>query len=172
MAVGSGTILADDPLLTARGAYRIRPLVRVIFDTRLRTPPSARILSTLDAGPVIIMSTPSAIEAAGDRAHALAEAGARVQPVPAPGTLRAAIGLLAVEGVTSLVIEGGPSLHAAAWREDLVDCLHLYVAPRALGSAGVAWVSTPVLATDRVTDVTATLLGDDVRIEAYVHRPD
>src|SRR5688500_2697577 len=58
IAVGSGTILADDPLLTAREIHRRRPLVRVLFDRRLRTPPSARVFSTLDAGPVIIMTTP------------------------------------------------------------------------------------------------------------------
>ena len=49
IGVGVGTILADDPLLTARGAYRVRPLVRVIFDRCLRTPPDARVLSTRDA---------------------------------------------------------------------------------------------------------------------------
>ena len=57
IAVGSGTVLADDPLLTARGVHRSRPLTRVLFDTRLRTPPAARVLSTLDAGPVIIVTT-------------------------------------------------------------------------------------------------------------------
>src|SRR5207244_4652286 len=46
IGVGSGTILADDPLLTARGVYRPRPLTRVVFDRRLRTLPSARMLST------------------------------------------------------------------------------------------------------------------------------
>ena len=40
IGVGSGTILADDPLLTPRGAYRARPLTRVVFDRRLRTPPA------------------------------------------------------------------------------------------------------------------------------------
>ena len=45
-----GTVLADDPLLTPRGAYRARPLTRVIFDRRLRTPPDARVLSTRAAG--------------------------------------------------------------------------------------------------------------------------
>ena len=47
IAVGSGTILADDPLLTARGAYRWRPLTRVVFDRRLRTPAARE--SPLDA---------------------------------------------------------------------------------------------------------------------------
>ena len=46
IGVGSGTVLADDPLLTARGAYRTRPLTRVVFDRSLRTPPAARLLST------------------------------------------------------------------------------------------------------------------------------
>jgi diaminohydroxyphosphoribosylaminopyrimidine deaminase/5-amino-6-(5-phosphoribosylamino)uracil reductase len=41
IAVGSGTVLADDPLLTARGCYRALPLVRVVFDRRLRTPPAS-----------------------------------------------------------------------------------------------------------------------------------
>ncbi len=62
LAVGSGTLLADDPQLTARGAFRYRPLTRVVFDSRLRTPPTAKLLSTRRAGPVIIMSTPSTAE--------------------------------------------------------------------------------------------------------------
>src|SRR3954466_15270257 len=57
IGVGSGTILADDPDLTARGAYRERPLTRVVFDRRLRTPPGARGPSTAGAGPVIIVTT-------------------------------------------------------------------------------------------------------------------
>ena len=65
-------VLVDDPLLTARGAYRDRPLVRVVFDRRLRTPPSARVLSTLDAGPVIIVESTRVSSAAMARAEALA----------------------------------------------------------------------------------------------------
>ena len=56
IAIGSETLLVDDPLLTARGVYRERPLTRVVFDRRLRTPPTARLFSTLDAGPVIIVA--------------------------------------------------------------------------------------------------------------------
>ncbi|MDH4064960.1 MAG: bifunctional diaminohydroxyphosphoribosylaminopyrimidine deaminase/5-amino-6-(5-phosphoribosylamino)uracil reductase RibD, partial [Acidobacteriota bacterium] len=48
VAVGSGTVLVDDPLLTVRETVRTRPLVRAVFDRRLRTPPTARLLSTLD----------------------------------------------------------------------------------------------------------------------------
>src|SRR5690606_35292077 len=57
IAVGSGTVLVDDPQLTARGAFRARPLTRVIVDWRGRVPASARVFSTLGAGPVIMVTT-------------------------------------------------------------------------------------------------------------------
>jgi diaminohydroxyphosphoribosylaminopyrimidine deaminase/5-amino-6-(5-phosphoribosylamino)uracil reductase len=60
IGVGVGTILVDDPQLTVRGVHRERPLARVVFDRRLRTPPDARVLSTRGAGPVIIVTTPAA----------------------------------------------------------------------------------------------------------------
>ena len=60
IGVGAGTVLTDDPQLTARGAFRERPLMRVIFDRRLRTPPNARVLSTRSLGPVIIITSAAA----------------------------------------------------------------------------------------------------------------
>ena len=63
VGVGSGTVLVDDPLLTARGPARRRPFVRVIFDTRMRTPPDARVLTTLSHGPVVVVTTDAAAAA-------------------------------------------------------------------------------------------------------------
>ena len=62
VAVGSGTVVADDPLLTVRESARSRPLLRAVFDRRLRTPPSARLLSTLSSGPVIILTSARVLE--------------------------------------------------------------------------------------------------------------
>ena len=87
IAVGSETILVDDPLLTAREVYRERPLVRVVFDRRLRTPVGARLISTLSAGPVIILTAAESLRT--ERAEALHEAGARLIPVPRPEIGRA-----------------------------------------------------------------------------------
>ncbi len=169
LAVGSETVLVDDPLLTPRGAYRARPLLRVVFDRRLRIGPSARLLSTLEAGPVIIISTPQAADTAPERVRALTNAGARVELAPPEDGIRTALGMLAAEGVTSLVVEGGPRLHAAFWSARVVDRVQLYVALRTLGSAAVPWVPFPVLASGRVTEVSAVPVGEDVRIEGYVH---
>src|SRR5687767_4544346 len=81
IAVGSGTVLADDPLLTVREVHRRRPLTRVLFDRRLRISPSARVFSTLEAGPIIIMSTPQGIDGNTSRAADLERAGAEVEPI-------------------------------------------------------------------------------------------
>lgn len=172
IAVGSETVIVDDPLLTARGAYRSRPLTRVIFDRRLRTPPRARVLSTLDAGPVIIMGTPSAADSEPDRVRALAAAGARVELLPQPATIRTALELLAFEGISSLVVEGGAALHGAFWTAGLVDGVDIYITPRALGQSGVEWVPFPVLSSGLVTEICTAPIGEEVRIQGYVHRTD
>jgi diaminohydroxyphosphoribosylaminopyrimidine deaminase/5-amino-6-(5-phosphoribosylamino)uracil reductase len=102
IAVGSGTILVDDPLLTARDVYRERPLVRVVFDRRLRTTTAARLLSTVPAGPVIIITSPQAVAARGSAMTALEETGAVVLPVDTP-TIGAALRRLPALGVQSIV---------------------------------------------------------------------
>ena len=79
IAIGSETLLVDDPLLTARGVYRERPLTRVVFDRRLRTAPTARLFSTLDAGPIIIVGGAEAAGREGARRSALEAAGAQLE---------------------------------------------------------------------------------------------
>jgi riboflavin biosynthesis pyrimidine reductase len=83
-----------------------------------------------------------------------------------------ALELLASEGITSLVVEGGTALHSAFWTAGLVDSVDVYVTPRALGSTGVAWVPFPVLSSGLVTEVSTVPVGDDVRMRGYVHRTD
>jgi diaminohydroxyphosphoribosylaminopyrimidine deaminase/5-amino-6-(5-phosphoribosylamino)uracil reductase len=97
IAVGSGTILVDDPLLTARGAYREQPLTRVIFDRGLRTPATARVLSTAEAGPVMILTCANAAPRDEDR-RALEAAGAEIV-VAADGSVGAALKCLGSRGI-------------------------------------------------------------------------
>ena len=88
-----------------RDVYRERPLVRVIFDRRLRTPPSARVFSTrLLRAP----SSSSATNGAGDAAvRELETAGARVESIE--GRLESGFRRLAAIGVQSVLLEGGAS---------------------------------------------------------------
>ena len=166
IAVGSGTVLADDPALTARGAFRYRPLVRVVFDSRLRTPRDARLLSTLDRGPVIIVSTRAAATRDADRAELLTGAGA---DLIAEGTLDRALEQLAARGISSMIVEGGTTLHRAFWDAGLVDRVQMYMTPHRLGTDGLEWLPLPL---PGLVGVTRKLLGADFLIEGYVHRAD
>jgi len=171
IAIGSGTLLADDPLLTARGAYRSRPLIRIVFDARLRTPPSARLLSTRGAGPVIIVSTPQAAGAVPERIQPLVDAGAQVEIIAKESVLEAALARFAELGISSLLVEGGARLHGAFWDAGLVDRIEVFRTPRVLGPGAVRWLDVPVIDAPRVGDRTTRTLGEDILIEAYVHRP-
>jgi diaminohydroxyphosphoribosylaminopyrimidine deaminase/5-amino-6-(5-phosphoribosylamino)uracil reductase len=168
VGVGSETILVDDPYLTAREVYRERPLVRVIFDRRLRTPPTARIFSTLDAGPVLVVTTESGLRESGSRT-ALERAGATIVVPEAPG-IAAALRELPARDVQSIVIEGGAALHAAFWDARLVDYVQLFVAPVTLGEHGVP-LDNRAFSTFALFDRRIEVLGPDVMIEGYVHRP-
>ena len=170
IAVGSGTILVDDPLLTVRDLYRERPLVRVIFDRRLRTPANARVLSTVSAGPVIILTSPAAAHAGGSAVSALKETGAAVLSIEKPG-IGAALRELPGVGVQSVVVEGGAVVHAALWDEGLVDYVQLYVSPVWIGPEGIPLLEGRSFSTVSLVERHVEPLGPDVLIEGYVHRP-
>ena len=135
IAVGIGTVLADDPLLTARMGGEARQPVRVVFDTAARLPLDSRLLATLDEAPVTVVHGPDADPA---RLEALLRAGAETIAVggatPAE-RVRPALGELGRRGLTSLLLEGGATLAAAFAAADQVDEARVFVAPLLLGGA-------------------------------------
>ena len=171
IGVGVGTILADDPRLTARGAYRERPLVRVVFDRRLRTPPDARVLSTRDAGPVIIVTTPAAAACAELRTP-LEARGAEIEVagVSDTATIGAMLARLGARHIESLLLEGGALLHQAAWDEGVVDFVRLYVTPHVLGPGAVRFLGGRPFDSAALYRRNLVPLGPDVLVEGYVHR--
>ena len=129
---GVGTVLADDPLLTVRLPEARRQPLRVVLDTRWRTPPTARLLSS--GSPALIVGCEPL-----DTAHArrLAEAGATLARVASGPQgqvdLQALLQLLAAREVNELHVEAGPQLNGALLEGGWVDELLLYLAPRLLG---------------------------------------
>ena len=168
IGVGSTTVLTDDPRLTARGIARSRPLTRVIFDRRLRVPPTARVFATLEAGPVVVLTSQSALDAGRDRAARLRDAGARVEGL-ASADLRPALTRLAEFEVTALLLEGGVTIHRAAWAAGVVDKIQIYITPTRLGPERVPWLGDR-LAVSRLRDVRVRAVGPDTLIEGYVQR--
>lgn len=144
IAAGIGTVLADDPLLTARpdpsgapfvprGSKRrtgtdVRQPVRVVFDRRARLPLDSRLLRTLDEAPVLVVASQGADP---DRLAALRDAGA--QTLVTDG-IEAALAELGRRGVTSLFLEGGRILADAFVDADAIDEGRVFVAPILLGA--------------------------------------
>ncbi len=171
IGVGSGTVLADDPLLTVREIYRDRPLARVVFDRRLRIAPDARLFGTLAAGPVYVVTTASEAARRVDRVCVLERAGARVL-VTESGDLLPALRQLVGLDIQSILLEGGATLHDAALQADLVDSVRMVISPRIVGEAGVPWVPLSRLSAIGLIEPSVEACGADVIIEGYVHRPD
>lgn len=169
IAVGSETLLVDDPLLTAREVFRARPLARVVFDRRLRTPPTARMLSTLETGPVIIMTSLQAKGANPEAAAALARAGAIVVTEEAPGIAPLLRRLVSFD-IHCLLLEGGAEVHRSAWNEGVVDYVQMFITPRVLGAGGVPIPDEVAKAIPSLVDARVEACGPDVIIEGYVHR--
>ena len=164
VGVGSGTVLADDPLLTARDRHRSRPLARVIFDRRLRTPPASRLFSTLEEGPVIILTSADVDE---KRRTPLEAAGAII--VEGASDLAAAVRMLLRWNISCLLLEGGAKLHAAAWRAGLIDRVHVVVAPVWLGESGVKLFDGVAVPAGALLPLRVEPMGTDTWMEADVY---
>jgi len=171
VGIGSETLLVDDPLLTARQVYRERPLTRVVFDRRLRTPIEARVFSTLDAGPVVVATGDVAAAREPERVAALIRAGAIVLAAGA-GDVSSVLKALVGRGIHSLLLEGGTTIHTAAWDAGVIDYVQVYVAPTWLGASGVPMLAAPGFSLDSLHERRVEQLGPDTLIEGYVHRPD
>ena len=137
IAVGIGTVLADDPELTSRlpGLAGHSP-ARIVFDTWARTPPDAALLHR-GTSPVTIMVGEGADPA---RTAALSDAGAEIVTLPAaPGgvDLRAALSLLGRRGITTLLVEGGARLAEALVAGGLADEVVIVAGPARLGADAI-----------------------------------
>jgi diaminohydroxyphosphoribosylaminopyrimidine deaminase/5-amino-6-(5-phosphoribosylamino)uracil reductase len=171
IAVGSGTVLADDPLLTVRDVYRDRPFTRVVFDRRLRTSPTARLFTTRHDGSIVVLTDAARLKDSPRQLDDLLRAGARVEAL-GDTSVAAGMGRLGELGVTSLLLEGGAALSAAAWDAGMIDRVRLYVAPTPLGPGGVLLLDGRSLVTAALYDRRVEPCGDDVLIEGDVHRID
>ena len=127
--VGSGTLLADDPRLNRRRQRAEGPILRVILDRRLRTPPAARLFSI--AGPVLLY-TAGGGESRRRRMEVLRERGATVVVLPQVEPV-AVVADLARRGVGSLLVEGGSTVAGAFAAAGLYDRVCAVVAPLLIG---------------------------------------
>ena len=126
IAIGIGTALADDPLLTARIEGARQP-VRVIFDSQARLPFESQLLQTLDQAPVLVVNSP---DAPVDRVSALKAVGVEIITA---SDIDAALHELGRREITSLLLEGGQTLASSFLSSDLIDESRTFIAPMLLG---------------------------------------
>ena len=132
--VGVGTVIADDPQLTARLAVPSLQPIRIIVDSRLRIPLNARVLQDQDIARTIILSTNQASIEQIMRLNALGVEVIKCGDGPRVD-LRKAMNILAEREIGSIFLEGGGILNGAMLREGLVDKIVLFVAPKIVGGA-------------------------------------
>jgi diaminohydroxyphosphoribosylaminopyrimidine deaminase/5-amino-6-(5-phosphoribosylamino)uracil reductase len=135
VAVGIGTALADDPLLTARLEDTSGQPARVVFDSQARLPIDSALVASLDEAPLIVVCAP---EAASARRDGLERAGAEVIVAPgrtAGARLEAALDELGRREIQDLLVEGGPTLAGALFDAGEIDEVRLFIAPVLVGAA-------------------------------------
>ncbi len=173
--VGAETALRDDPLLTARDVDAQRQPLRIVVDSRARLPVTHQLARTARQFPTLLATTALA---PGEKVAALKEVGVEVLIVESPGPrvdLKALAEALAKRGVTSLLIEGGGTLHAAALEAGIVDRVALFIAPLLLGGTEAVPVVAGLGAATpgegwRLTDVSVERLGDNWLITGSLYK--
>lgn len=137
--VGIGTVISDNPALTCRlpGMMECSP-VRVVLDAKLRTPLSLSVVSTVRDTPTWIFTSQKASPVAED---ILSQKGVKVFRVEEQNgrlDLDAVLKTLAEQGITRLMVEGGPTVAASLVAAGLVDEAVLLHTPKAIGDTGIA----------------------------------
>jgi diaminohydroxyphosphoribosylaminopyrimidine deaminase/5-amino-6-(5-phosphoribosylamino)uracil reductase len=175
--VGVDTVIRDDPQLTARaglvgGRVEKQPL-RVIVDSRGRTPPTAKVFQV--PGKTLVAMTKGADP---EKMAGLAGVGAEVVELPAKAgvvNLEELLKLLGQRQIVSMMVEGGAAVFGSLFEERLLDKVLAFVAPIVIGGHGAKnpvegkGVEKLAQATG-ITRVRAEMVGGDVLISGYIAR--
>ncbi len=181
--VGSGTVLKDDPSLTARLAdISTRDPLRVIIDTYLTIPESAKLLHQESNAETIIFHGDFGYALGGKRAEVMEEKSKRIckdnvrtEKVCLKNgrvDLSEVMEKLALRNISSVLIEGGSRIIASAFSDGIVDKVNFFYAPKILGGEGISICNGPGPETMSecipLRDIDVKRFGDDVLIGGYV----
>ena len=173
IVVGIGTILKDDPFLTAR-IKKGRDPFRIILDSQLRIPEEAKVIEN-SPSKTIIATTEMAPK---DKVERLEKKGVRILTLDSKEgrvDLRSCLSRLGEMGIMSLMVEGGSQVYGSFLDEGLIDKLLLFLSPKLIGDSqalgifggnGVGTLKEAVL----LTDLKIKRSGGDILIEGYVKR--
>ena len=169
--VGSGTVLADDPMLNCRLENGVNP-IRIVCDSRLRIPVDSKIVSTANEIPTIIATCCYDIEKCGK----LIEKGCqivRTEKVNGHIELNELMKLLGEMKIDSILLEGGSELNWSALNAGIVHKVQTYISPKIFGGStsktpvGGAGADSPAQAF-MLEETAFSRFGEDIMIESRV----
>jgi diaminohydroxyphosphoribosylaminopyrimidine deaminase/5-amino-6-(5-phosphoribosylamino)uracil reductase len=180
--VGIDTVLADDPQLTTRlPRGRGKDPIRIVLDSRLRIPLTAKLLHLDSSAPTWVACT---VAAPKEKIRALKDLGAEVLVLPAADTVESTPGagrialppllqLLGRQQVQSVLVEGGAQVLGAFFEAKLVDKFYFFYAPIFLGGQEAPGVlGGPGIAhlkgAPRARDLMVRRIGHDLLISGYL----
>jgi diaminohydroxyphosphoribosylaminopyrimidine deaminase/5-amino-6-(5-phosphoribosylamino)uracil reductase len=172
--VGINTVIADNPLLTAR-PNRGRIATRIVMDTYLKIPMDCQLIKTIDQSPVIIYTSQNSIQAKSHVAEELSERGVELLTYPDTGrsNLHFLLAELSERGISQLLVEGGPTVLTSFLRENLADEIIVYVAPKILGSQSSVGITGPMAELSQaigLLNVEVDRFGDDIRFRGLTEK--
>jgi diaminohydroxyphosphoribosylaminopyrimidine deaminase/5-amino-6-(5-phosphoribosylamino)uracil reductase len=167
--VGINTVLADDPLLTARPS-KGKKATRIVLDSFLRIPQDCQLLQTAKKSPVLIYTSENAVKANLETAENITTKGAEILTYPQDegrSNLYFLIDELSRRGIDHLLVEGGPAVLTSFLKENLADEVIVYIAPKFLGGVGSAEITSTMDGLTQIIGlhhVEIERFGDDVRL--------
>ncbi len=171
---GIGTVLMDDPLLTDRtGSERRRRLLRVVLDSRLRTPLDSKLVRSAEGDVLIFCGN----EAEEQRVAELESAGVEVvRVIGADGRLDLGVVLevLGQRKIVGLLLECGSRLNGAFLSTGRVDKAELFYSSKTLGDGAVRFAARfggPGLVEQAMQRVERTQVGDDCCVRGMLRDP-
>jgi diaminohydroxyphosphoribosylaminopyrimidine deaminase/5-amino-6-(5-phosphoribosylamino)uracil reductase len=164
--VGIGTVLADNPALTCRlpGMFERSP-VRIVLDSQLRVPIASHVIATVRETPTLVFASHTASAMAEQVLHECGVKVFRVASVNGRLDLTAILKSVAAQGITRLMVEGGPTVAASFFTADLVDELALFRSDNIIGSDGIDAVAgmplDAIISSPRFRALASELIGPD-----------
>jgi diaminohydroxyphosphoribosylaminopyrimidine deaminase / 5-amino-6-(5-phosphoribosylamino)uracil reductase len=173
--VGSGTVIRDDPWLTARPGIRYQSIrvseyqsirtrqpIKIIVDSKLKIPLNAKVLSKESPAKTIVATTRLAPK---NKVEKILKKNTEILFMKDKSgriNLKALMKALASRGITNIMIEGGGELAASAMEEGVVDRILFFIAPKIIGN------KAKVLQATIVNDLTVRKIGYDYLLEGYL----
>lgn len=173
--VGVGTVLTDDPQLTARLPDGAKNPLRVVVDSQARTPLTAKVVCDELAPTVIAVGE----QAPAERVAALRQAGVEVWPIAVNSTghvdLRQLLLRLGKAQISSVLVEGGAQINGSLWADNLVDRVYWFIAPKVIGGRSAPGpIGDPGLervpGETELEEMSVEQIGDDILISGYLKR--